>query len=248
VIGAPHLGHLVFEVLALGAGLQLYLHLKRQAGEPGLLARGNYAVALGCLIGAAIGNKLVFWLEVPHLFERYGSSVMVWFTGQSMVGGLLGGLIGVEIAKRSARIRYSTGDFFVFPILLGLIIGRIGCFLAGLEDGTYGVATSLPWGVDFGDGVRRHPTQLYEVAAATLAWPMLALARARLSAEPGLLFKLLLSGYLVWRLVIDFLKPVPYAYPGGLSGIQWICLIALAVYLPLTLGQMSKLRYGASTT
>jgi phosphatidylglycerol---prolipoprotein diacylglyceryl transferase len=28
---------------------------------------------------------------------------------------------------------------------------------------------------------------------------------------------------------------VPVAYPLGLSGIQWTCLVALAVYLPLTL-------------
>jgi phosphatidylglycerol---prolipoprotein diacylglyceryl transferase len=104
----------------------------------------------------------------------------------------------------------------------------------------------MPWGVDFGDGVRRHPTQLYEIAAAALAWPLLARARPRLAAEPGLLFKLLLSGYLAWRLAVDFIKPVPYAYPLGLSGIQWLGVLALAAYLPLTLAQLARLRRGAA--
>jgi hypothetical protein len=60
--------------------------------------------------------------------------------------------------------------------------------------------------------------------------------------EPGLQFKLMLAGYLAWRLFIDGLKPVPYAYPGNLSGIQLICLVALAIYLPLTWRQFSRLR------
>jgi len=35
---------------------------------------------------------------------------------------------------------------------------------------------------------------------------------------------------------------VPYAYPGNLSGIQLICLVALLVYLPITLRQLARLK------
>jgi prolipoprotein diacylglyceryltransferase len=115
---------------------------------------------------------------------------------------------------------------------VGLAIGRVGCFLAGLHDDTYGLPTAAPWGLDFGDGMPRHPTQLYEIAIVLpLGW---ALHRARF-AMPGLAFKLFLAAYLLWRLFIEFLKPVPMAWSLGLSGIQWTCLVALAVYLPLTL-------------
>ena len=41
----------------------------------------------------------------------------------------------------------------VWPIAVGLGLGRVGCFLAGLHDDTVGLPTVLPWGVDFGDGV-----------------------------------------------------------------------------------------------
>ena len=66
-------------------------------------------------------------------------------------------------------------------------------------------------------------------------------AEARLAAVPGLQFKLFLAAYLLWRLVADGLKPVRHAYPWGLSGIQWVCLVALAFYLPLTVRQWRRL-------
>ena len=236
MIAAQYAGmvHGVFEMLALGAGVAFYRRQRRLAGAGGILTPGEFAIAAGCIFGAAIGNKLVFWIEMPHLFALHWNNPAAWLGGQSMVGGLLGGLIGVEIAKKLTGITRSTGDAFVMPVLLGLAIGRVGCFLAGLEDGTFGVATDLPWGIDFGDGVHRHPTQLYEIAfAGLLAWG-LAHWRERLADCPGLQFKLMLVAYLGWRLAVDGIKPVPYVYPLGLSGIQWVCLAALLVYLPAT--------------
>ncbi len=47
--------------------------------------------------------------------------------------------------KRIAGIRSRTGDLFAVPLCVGIAIGRIGCFLAGLADDTYGKPTSLPW-------------------------------------------------------------------------------------------------------
>ncbi len=236
IFPVPHaeLVHGFFEMLGISLGLAFYRRLRRQAGGAGILAPGEFAVAVGCVFGAAIGNKAVFWIEMPHLFAQHWPSLTVLVGGQSMVGGVLGGLIGVELAKKMTGILRSTGDFFVFPILLGLVIGRIGCFLAGLADGTFGLPTDWPWGVDFGDGIPRHPTQLYEIAFAALLAAGLRRLQPRLAPVSGLLFKLMLCSYLLWRLLIDGLKPVPYAYPGGLSGIQWVCLIALLIYLPIT--------------
>jgi prolipoprotein diacylglyceryltransferase len=153
-------------------------------------------------------------------------------SGQSIVGGLLGGLLGVETAKKLAGIRRSTGDQFILPLVAGTVVGRIGCFLAGLHDGTYGVPTALPWGVDFGDGVPRHPTQVYDMLFVLGAGALLWRWRAPLARSPGLAFKLYLAAYLAWRLAVDGIKPVPYAYAFGLSGIQWVCIVALAAYLP----------------
>lgn len=240
---APLLWHQVFETLALLLGARYYFFLKRRAGDGSALAPGNFAVAAGCLAGAAVGNKAAFWLQVPDLFvQHWREPLTLVLGGQSITGGLVGGLIGVETAKKLAGVRVSTGDHFVFPILLGIMIGRIGCFIAGLADDTYGVPTRLPWAVDFGDGIPRHPTQLYDITFCAALWPLLWRLKPALAAQPGLLFKLCLSSYLAWRLAIDFLKPAPYAYPGGLSGIQWLCLLSLLCYLPLLLRQAGELR------
>ena len=129
----PHLLHAVFEAAALSIGAFYYRWLQQRSGVSlgALLEGGRFAVLLGCLFGAAIGNKLMFWIEMPHLLPLYWNKPEVWFAGQSMVGGLLGGLIGVELAKKLSGVRSSTGDAFVFPVLLGLMIGRTAASLRG---------------------------------------------------------------------------------------------------------------------
>jgi prolipoprotein diacylglyceryltransferase len=102
--------------------------------------------------------------------------------------------------------------------------------LAGLHDDTFGLPTSMLWVLDFGDGVLRHPTQLYDMAAVTVLGLLLRKNQNRLSKISGLSFKLYLAGYLLWRLLIDGLKPVPYAYWLELSGIQWVCFGVVVVF------------------
>lgn len=235
---AAHAIHLFFEWLAIAVGLQIYRRQRGLSGGTKLLQRGHYGVVIGCILGAAIGNKLVFWLEMPHLWSAAANDMAAWMSGQSIVGGLLGGLIGVEIGKKLTGVRESTGDNFVLPLVIGTAVGRVGCFLAGLNDGTYGNPTSLPWGIDFGDGIARHPTQLYEIVFVLLWGGCLLAGRQRLAGRSGLMFKLYLSGYLFWRLLIDGIKPVPYDYGAGLSGIQFVCLLALLCYLPFTVRQL----------
>lgn len=222
--------HSAFAYAGMALGAAMWRAAVRRQRTGGALAPGNFAVLVGLLLGAALGNKLVFLVERPDVASAiWQARTLVW-PGQSIVGGLLGGLIGVEIAKQLTGQTRSTGDAMVWPIAVGLAIGRIGCLLAGLHDDTYGLPTTQPWGMDFGDGVARHPTQLYEIAVVlALGW---VLQRARF-ATPGLAFKLFLSAYLLWRFTVEFLKPVPVAYPLGLSGIQWTCLVALAVYTPV---------------
>jgi phosphatidylglycerol:prolipoprotein diacylglycerol transferase len=71
--------------------------------------------------------------------------------------------VSVELTKRYIGLGTSTGDLYAIPLALGIAIGRIGCFLTGLSDNTYGTPTNLPWAINFGDGIPRHPTQLYEI-------------------------------------------------------------------------------------
>ena len=54
------------------------------------------------------------------------------------------------------------------PLVVGIFIGRIGCFLSGTNEFTYGQETSSLPGMDLGDGLSRHPLALYELAHVTL--------------------------------------------------------------------------------
>lgn len=214
--------HGLFEYAGIGVGAALYRRGRQ------LTERSNFAVLVGLLAGAAIGNKAVFLVERPDVWQALLDGRML-MPGQSIVGGLLGGLLGVEAAKALSGQTRSTGDAMVWPLAVGLVLGRVGCFLAGLHDDTFGLPTTLPWGLDFGDGVPRHPTQLYD-AAVVLA--LAAAVHGRFPLRPGLAFKGFLAGYLAWRWFIDGFKPVPHAYALGWSGIQWVCALALAVYSP----------------
>ena len=224
--------HTVFELGAYVVGMRVFLWQRRRLALPILVDQDRSLwIIVAAALGAAIGSKLAFWLEDPgqafidfpdwrHLLE-----------GKSIVGGLLGGLTGVEACKKLLRQSDSTGDAFVFALAIGMAIGRLGCFFAGLADHTYGNATSLPWAVDFGDGIPRHPTQLYEILFIA-AWTSLILHRKPRLSRSGDAFKLYLTGYLLFRLCVDAIKPIPMFYPPGLSGIQWLCLAGLAYYAP----------------
>jgi hypothetical protein len=103
--------------------------------------------------------------------------------GKTIVGALVFGLTSVELTKRYIGLRDSTGDLYAIPLALGIAIGRIGCFLTGLSDNTYGTPTRLPWAINFGDGIPRHPTQLYEILFLLALIPILSRVLNKISRE-----------------------------------------------------------------
>jgi len=182
-----------------------------------------------------LGSRILGLAEQAPTIGIHWSDLLIP-GGKTIVGGLLGGWLAVEITKAFTGIKAQTGDLFAIPLCIGIAIGRIGCFLAGLPDDTYGTPTSLPWGVDFGDGIRRHPTQLYEVVfLLALAW--LLSQWSRRPHRPGILFRAFLAAYLAWRLLIDFLKPQPHI--AGMNVIQWACVAGLVA---LALGELMQTR------
>lgn len=239
---SPLLVHTLLEACAYALAARVYFRQRQQLALPALADRDqNLWIIAGAAMGAALGSKFAYWLHDPvqafldfpdwrHLLE-----------GKSIVGGLLGGLVGVETCKKIMGQAGSTGDAFVLPLALGMGIGRLGCFFAGLADHTYGNPTALPWGVDFGDGLARHPTQLYEIAFIA-AWASLILRRRSSLTRKGDSFRLYLAGYLLFRLLVDMIKPVPFPYFLGLSGLQWLCVAGLAYYarqLPRLIRELS---------
>src|SRR5690349_15582384 len=182
-----------FELAGYTLGFQFYLWLRRRSPAQRVPIEQNMWVIVGCVFGALIGSKILALVESPIDYWNMRADPRAFIGGKTIVGGLLGGWIGVEIAKRRLGVHRSTGDLFVYPLCLGMAIGRIGCFLTGLPDHTYGIHSSLPWAVNFGDGPR-HPTQLYEAIFLILFAIALRLFVGR-SRTPGVLFRSFLGGY-----------------------------------------------------
>lgn len=219
--------HLLFEGLAYFIGLRIFWLMRRRGTDPVQVANRIWVIA-GAAAGGAIGSKLLYLLEDPARTLTELGNLAYLMGGKTVVGGLLGGLIGVEYVKRRIGERQSTGDLFTVPLMAGLIIGRVGCFLTGLADNTHGVATSLPVGIDFGDGIYRHPTQLYEIAflLAGIGWVLWRRRRPYISGD---LFRGFMIGYLLLRMGVEFIKPYPTPY-AGLTAIQVACLAGLFYY------------------
>jgi len=215
--------HLVFEGLAYVIGFLAYLRARARRGDQ-VSHTARWSLVAAVFIGAAIGSRALAWLDDS---SAQSAGVAGLLAGKTLVGGLLGGLIATEVQKRRLGIRASTGDLYVFPLVIGIAIGRIGCLLSGLPDGTFGTATSLPWGIDFGDGVLRHPAALYE--SLFMIGLGLVLARFERGAAPGNTFKVFMASYLAFRLLVDTIKPgVGLAL--GLTTIQWACVCGLMYY------------------
>ena len=225
--------HLVFEVAAFAVAFAYYQWLRARQGDA-IGDPDRMSITIAAAAGALPGSRLLGALEQPQLLEWNIGALFTAFGNRTIVGGLLGGLFAVELVKKVIGVRTSSGDLFTFPLILGMVLHRIGCLLGGLEDNTYGIATDLPWGIDLGDGVRRHPTNLYEILWLGLIWGVLMGIERRFKLLNGARFKLFMVLYLLFRLAVDTIKPQP-AVLLGLASIQWACVIGLFYYYKVLL-------------
>lgn len=207
----------IFMVLAFVAAGLVFLHNQRD-DAPDEDSGAIYPIALTAFFGGLIGAKL----PVVLMNLRLGWSWQALLAGRTIVGALVGGTLGVMLVKRLLGIRGRHGNKLAAPAALGMAVGRIGCLLAGC---CAGIPTTLPWGVDFGDGIPRHPTQLYEALFCLTAF--ILLQRARRTAKPGRLLSTYFAAYFGFRFLIEFLRPHP-AF-AGLTVFQWICVAGLLI-------------------
>ena len=214
--------HSLFDVLALLIALAVYRFVPVAApGVPTAPWQVHPLYIAAASLGATSGAYLV-------------GSANLWLSGvdgvaRSIEGALAGAILAIEALKWRTGVEGSTGLRFVAPLAAAIMVGRIGCFLAGLDDMTYGTPTTLSWGVDFGDGLPRHPVQLYEAATMAIffgGFVLLLRQEAESLRRTG--FYVFVAVYAVQRFAWEFFKP--YGTVVGPLNLFHLLSLALLVY------------------
>lgn len=205
--------------LALIAGIGIYIW---QLKKDGIKNSNAFYIALFGIVGGAIGAKLplifMYWDEINSNTNSLNSVLQ----GRTIVGGLIGGMVSILIAKRIFNIKERMGNQLAIPITVAMAIGRVGCVLRGC---CYGKETNLAWGLDFGDHILRHPTQIYEIIF-DIAMVVYLSIRKRKGVKPGQLYSIFLNGYLSFRFVLEFIRVEKVSFI-MLTDFQILCIVGL---------------------
>jgi phosphatidylglycerol---prolipoprotein diacylglyceryl transferase len=155
------------------AGFALFWLLgRRRAAEPwrGITSEHVENMLFWGVIGVIAGARLGYCLfyQPAYYMADPVRILEVWHGGMSAHGGMIG-VIAVMIGYAAYyKLSFWTVSDFVAPLVpLGLFCGRIGNFINGELWGRP-APESLPWAMVFpqaGDGVPRHPSELYEAGA-----------------------------------------------------------------------------------
>jgi phosphatidylglycerol---prolipoprotein diacylglyceryl transferase len=179
-------------------------------------------IYVAALVSAFIGAKLVYLAAEGWLHWRDPNRWVILATGKSVIGALLGGYLGVEIAKRCLGYDGVTGDWFAVIVPAGIMLGRVGCMINGCclgreyEAGWYTIRDI--------HGASRWPASQVEFIFNALMLTVILFLRWRRMAS-GQLFHIYLMAYGGFRFFHEFLRDTPPVL-GPISGYQ---VAALAV-------------------
>jgi phosphatidylglycerol---prolipoprotein diacylglyceryl transferase len=231
-----HIGHMEFStysffiLFGIIAAALIYFHEAKKANQ---VNEFSFLIAIGAFVGSTFGSKFLELMINIDRIESKNDLLVFLFSGRTIIGGLIGGVLGVWITKRIMGIKAKRGNLFAPAVAIGVAIGRIGCFFNGC---CYGKPTNLPWGVNFGDGLMRHPTMIYESLFMLTMFFVLKLCFNVRTAAPGYLFKFLMIAYFSFRFMIEFIRIERIAFM-GLTYFQIISFTVL-VYLILNEKQL----------
>jgi prolipoprotein diacylglyceryltransferase len=220
--------HLLFDLLAYAIGTFLVLKVFKNRTQRIENENIRYAYYTTVIVGAFFGAFMVGSINTYISLASNGSFIL----GKSILGAIIGGIVAVELFKKVMHIKGSTGAYFVPSLAIGIAIGRVGCFLSGLDDYTYGIATNSFLAYDFGDGIPRHPVQLYESLTMFLFFIYVVYIYFKDQKYfEKYIFYLFILLYATQRFVWEFLKPYE-TIALGLNVFQFFCLglVGYAIY------------------
>lgn len=248
---AVHLGPLVlrwYGILVLcGALAGAYiasLEAERRGRDPDHIWNAFLYVLLLGLVGArlyhVISSPQGTNVGLQYYLQNPLKILYVWEGGLGIFGGILGGVLGLWLYCRSAKISFlEMADIAVPGLAIGQAIGRWGNFF---NQELYGYPTTMPWGITIDPTFRLeifrtlpadahfHPTFLYEsLLAFAICFILLWVARRfEYRLKDGDIFLLYLILYPVVRFFTELQRPDAWQIL-GIPTAQLISIISIIV-------------------
>ena len=203
------------------------------------------AVVLIITFGGFVGSKIFYIFEEFSTFMERPTEVFFSFEGSGFFGGFTFVLILFHIYFKRKNIGVlAVLDACILCVPFGIILGRIGCFLAG--DGCYGLPSSMPWAMTFPEGVMPtyipvHPTQIYEIIGYSLIIVcMLRIEKYSIGVGFNFGYYLILSG--IFRFFIEFFR-MNIEVVFGLTAQQLFSFMFVCIGLSLIAKSKHALRF-----
>jgi len=165
-------------------------------------------VGLGTILGARLGHCLFY--EPEYYLSHPLQILYIWQGGLASHGAVIGILLSTFLYGK----KYPQTDFWFVTDRLVVVIALAGSLirLGNLANSEiYGLPTTVPWAFVFerlGDGVPRHPTQLYESTYYLICFIVLhhIYRKTAKAQQKGFLLGLFMVMIFGFRFAIEFLK------------------------------------------
>lgn len=205
-------GYGLWVLLGIIAGLVVR---RLQPSEDPALAPHRPRLLMAAVVGAVLGAYL---LQLPSDWFGWDLQGGERIGGRTVLGGLLGGWLAVEIAKGLLGIRQPTGDGFAAPLAAALACGRIGCVYGGCCGG---VACAYPFAV-----AGHWPVAQVEAGFHAMACVVLLIA-ARRGWWAGRRLAAYLTCYAVLRFTLEGVR----GHPPLVIGLTWYQFLASSLFI-----------------
>lgn len=208
-----------------------------------------------------IGNKLVTLNSAGWQQLLKGDGLPE--TGRSVLGGILGLIAGLLIAKRWLKFEPPVLDNLAYAIPIGIAITRLGCLFGGC---CYGTATNLPWAVQYGNNFKAfhiqtahmqipgtsvlslpmHPTQIYDILFCLIVLSLVYITRKTWKAA-GSRFLFAILCYIIFRFINEFFRDSSLIGQlgetfWGIKIVQWMVLGATGIIAFILVFRETRMR------
>lgn len=210
----------LFTALGVGFGLVASRFTPPDSVPPRIRAY----LRVGALLGAVIGAHL---LELPADLLGWSAAVPghpgTPLLGRTLLGGVLGGWLGVEVTKRVLGFSGATGDRFAAPLAIALAFGRLGCTVTGCCPGIP-LAASSRWArlSMVYDSPPRFPATLIEAYFHAVS-ALVLVYLGRQGVFRGRLFSGYAAALALERFALETVRDNP-RLALGLTYYQWLCI------------------------